>query len=397
MKSIIIPIVVLLIGWADPAQSAPIHIQKEADSPVSLPLPYNRYGFDAADGYAGIITKDEHGGLMFHLFGDSGLEVFHTDPATDIKPFVVEMNDYDGVILLLEWIDETIYKFAAYDYRGDLLVGPVDSRALVKASPHGRFFYGINDFIEGNSRPAVFDSSGNQVALFRERSGWWCISAINDTLLIFQDGLHIVIESVPRMDVVSVADIQNVGNPPIVPSTAISKDGAFYAFLSATSYVVYDIDRDQVYHVGRSNPAGAPHLFLDSSANHLFAFDSPGFGMTVYGKVEDEYQLEIDHARLPLNKGAFDIFRSPEIADGFFIARYSYMGWSDVRFQSYMCPLTDAGSPDIENGTVIPGFAIALTRGDQPTILRVYQINEDSSGVTVVRDIHFTSGKEVGK
>jgi hypothetical protein len=345
--------------------SQTLNLTQTSKAQVSgLPVVDWPYFIDGTDEVIGIISENCK---LFTLYGKDGTPRFSARSAKG-RFVSVKISQYDGVVLLADVVGDELYWYTAYDYDGtkifesEKMVGPME------ASPTGKFYYTINDFVMGAGRPAVYGKDGRLLAEYGHSSGFWEMKAIGDSMVLFQDGPRLRTISVPAMTVVTEMEVTGI-DPPMI------------AFDLENSNVLF-VDKPR--HSDRSLNVD---LLLAPGGEHLVLFWTPVIGthqVQVWKRDSDRFLMTAEKRGLPFDTPMELSIRSHVITDGFCGLNY----FTDRRNLAFRAYLFDYGSADgaAFGGEVVTGFASLAPHSEHE--VRVVEVDADTSGSYILQSYH---------
>jgi hypothetical protein len=207
-----------------------------------LPLNTEFPSFKVAHDHVGIVT-DKGMDNRFILFDSIGNEVFTVRPASGMFMGVI-MSSSNNVVLVAGGTHEDDYASMAYDYRGHQIFPSMKVRGPLRVSPDGRYYYTINNPVVGNAFPQVFDNLGKLLVQLNPNSPWWEQTALNDSMLLFQDGNILKLLAVPGMALIKEIKVEQVHPPEIILYTAVDSQRRYYAFEGRDNIAICNLERD---------------------------------------------------------------------------------------------------------------------------------------------------------
>jgi hypothetical protein len=345
------------------------------------------YFIDGTDEVIGIISENCK---LFTLYGKDGTPRFSARSAKG-RFVSVKISQYDGVVLLADVVGDELYWYTAYDYDGtkifesEKMVGPME------ASPTGKFYYTINDFVMGAGRPAVYGKDGRLLAEYGHSSGFWEMKAIGDSMVLFQDGPRLRTISVPAMTVVTEMEVTGI-DPPMIAFlfTSLSPDGRHYAFSGRDKIAVCDLENSDVLFVDKprhNDRSLNVDFLLAPGGEHLVLFWTPAIGthqVQVWKRDSNRFLMTAEKRGLPFDTAMELPIRSHVITDGFCALNF----FTDRRNLAFRAYLFDYGSAEgaALGGEVVTGFASLAPHSEHD--IRVLEVDADTSGSYILQSYH---------
>lgn len=293
-RSLLVVSFVWLLGQPISYSQAQIEVSGLQESTIG-PIPVVNWIFhaDVCEGYVGTISND---GELFQLHGVDGATVFARKAQADERAtyLQVSMRDNPSMVLLIEGWGSNLFECIVLDYAGNLLAGPVRSENIVAVSPGGRYFYSVNDIGNSNATPSVYDRTGRRLARFKSASSAWDIQAINDSLLLHREADRVRVIAVPEM-VVQSELMTPSGIPSDLQSSALSRNGFWYAYPQLETVIVCDLAAKASYFIPKEVINGfhvLPELVVSSDGSFLVMFvkTSRGNEVAVYRREGKSYR-----------------------------------------------------------------------------------------------------------
>jgi len=343
-----------------------------------LPKVASPYHIDGTDEVIGIISNN---GQLFTLYGRDGVPRFSVKPWAEL--FInVEISPYDGLVLLADCAGGSLLWYTAYDYDGRKLFESGKLFGPIAASPTGKFYYTINDFVMGAGRPEVYDKDGRLLARYKPSSGFWEMKAIGDTMVLFQDGPRVRMINVPEMTVASEVEVTDMKPPIATLFTSLSPDGGHYAFSGRDKIAVCDLDENEVLFVEEPRLDDWPvctDFLLAPSGEYLVQFWNRGKGVhrvQVWRRVNGGYVVTAQKTLPPFDVGVDLPVRAQVIAEEFCAINY-FMYRPNLAFRAYLFDYRNAKGATI-GGEVLKGYTSLVPHSDNE--IRVLEVDADTSG-----------------
>lgn len=388
MKFLIIPYVVTLLLPFSAIQAGSFEyssIQTKAFE--EIPLPIHMGGFDAANGCFGIISGELEN-RVFHLYNNGGEKIFDVESDPDFPLDIVRMRRYNGVVLLIGIYGEARYQFTAYDYFGNHLMGPIVERTDMEPSPTGNYYHCKNDYIFGMARPNIYDSQGRKLAELRPQSSFWELSAISDSLVLFQDGNTLNILSLP--DLASVKKLTfNQGRPPMGSmKTAMSPDGTHYAILGADRIIICDIQEERFFHVDRKKDYIPEAMAISSKGEYLLVCEENRNGKTIslFKRGMERYIAMVRDEIVPLEVPVYSISGWSIFSEDACIINYSYGRKGSSHGHSIIFRLQDNKVPFSDH--LVTWGPTVFNSKEKNLAIDVYNIDTNNSGLIKYRKVN---------
>jgi hypothetical protein len=337
------------------------------------------YHIDGNGEVIGIISENKQ---LFTLYGKDGVPKFNVKSWAGV--FVnVEISPYDGLVLLADGAGGSLLWYTAYDYDGGKLFESGKLFGPIAASPTGKFYYTINDFIMGAGRPAVYDEDGRLLAEYSPSSGFWEMKAIGDTMVLFQDGPRLRTIRVPEMTVVAEMEVTGIDPPIVALATSLSPDGRHYAFSGRDRIAVCDLDENEVHFVEKphvDDRSVSADFLLAPRGEYLVQFWNPGRGVhrvLVWKRGEGGYVVSAQNTLPRFDIGVDLPIRTQVITEDFCVINYFSSSRTALAFRSYAFDYRKAEGSFL-NGVVLKGYTSLSPHARDE--IRVLEVDADTSG-----------------
>ena len=386
-KKLLLSLLLVTVGLVGGVCSQTLKLTQTAKAQVSgLPVVDWPYFIDGTDEVVGIISDNCK---LFTLYGRDGVPRFNARPAKG-RFVSVKISQYDGVILLADVVGDELYWYTAYDYDGAKLFESEKMDGPMEASPTGKFYYTVNDFVMGAGRPAVYGKDGRLLAEYGHSSGFWEMKAIGDTMVLFQDGPRLRTIRVPEMTVASEMEATGIDPPMAALFTSLSPDGRHYAFSGRDKIAVCDLENSDVLFVDKprhNDRSLNVDFLLAPGGEHLVLFWTPAIDthqVQVWKRDSNRFLMTAEKRGLPFDTAMELPIRSHVITDGFCGLNY----FTDRRNLAFRAYLFDYGSAEgaAFGGEVVTGFASLAPHSEHA--IRVLEVTADSCDTYILQSFN---------
>ncbi|MCX6834240.1 MAG: hypothetical protein NTW07_03755 [candidate division Zixibacteria bacterium] len=202
---------------------------------------------DASSGYVGTISENRK---LFQLHDENGSMSFSrkAEGEDDIFYILVAMRDNPGFVLLTERAGEHAFRSIAFDYAGNVRLGPVTCENIVSLSPGGSYFYSFNDVGNDRASPCIYSGDGSLLEEFPHGGSSWDIKPVSDSLFLYRDKDHIQLISFPQMSVRTEISVdEEIATD--LPASSLSSNGEWYAYTRYADVVVLNLREHTLYRI----------------------------------------------------------------------------------------------------------------------------------------------------
>jgi hypothetical protein len=343
------------------------------------------YHIDVGDGYVGIISDSRQ---QFDLFDKNSKSVFSLAPDSGNIFYFMSMRSNTELVLIGEMIIEGRLIFSGYDYRGNLILGPLAAQNEVEITPCRKFFYSVYDAAYYYNRPKLYDRDGHKIGELELSESQWDIQIMDDSLLLCRDGNRLDILSYPDLSLKKKILINHTKESDF-PKSALSMDGWSYAYLAYDKIIVCDLKSGEEFFIPNrfvNDIPSYPNLNISNGGNYLIL--DWGTEIEVYKKGPDGFEKSIDSLAIPLQDGYF-LFRSVMINDRYCAKGYLRYSKGSTEFWSFL--FNFSGKEDsASQGIIIDGLVTLDSKDDMsPESFRVTGIksNQVSTKILTVQEI----------
>lgn len=330
-KRILILVPLIFILWVLPALSTSFeHFDILSETILTdFPEDGNHPGLYMANGYIGVLSKFSDITRMnkFHLFDSSGQEIFAVESKAGQLFYRASMGQNSSNIGINSTHRYGSGEFLSYyyDYFGNLLFPPIDDFTVLFSSPGLKYFHCGNNIHDGGTRPKIYDSTGNLIAILETDIFYWKLKAINDSILLFQEGNKLKLLSVPELLVKRELIIENIEESQSNgPNTALSPDGNYYAFSGKSKIAICDLKTGSVNYIDWNSTK--PNFILSKDAQYLICYDLNGLHLSVFEYTGDKYEQIINNIVMKPNGSISIPHGSPYLSGDYCIINYYYWG-----------------------------------------------------------------------
>jgi hypothetical protein len=246
---------------------------------------------DASSGYVGTISEDKK---LFQLHDEKGGVSYSRKAEGEDDTFyvLVAMRDNPGFVLLTEGVGEHPFKSIAFDYAGNVRLGPITCENIVGLSPGGLYFYSINDVGNDRESPCIYGRDGSLLEEFPHGGSSWDIKPVSDSMFLYRDKDHIQLLSFPQMSVRTEISVdEEIATD--LPASSLSPSGEWYAYTRYADVVVLNLREQTSFRVPTDGIGDYyPRINLViSDSGLLVEYFRTGSGdeVSVYQRVQGSY------------------------------------------------------------------------------------------------------------